>query len=115
MNKKAIPKFKNLAEEKDFWATHDTTDYVDWSKAKKVTFPHLKPSTKTISLRLPKILLQAIKQIANKKDIPYQSYIKMILSESVDPTHSFAMKVVPLSEPHHRGVKRKIAKKTKKD
>jgi len=81
---KKIPKFKNEDEEREFWATHDSTEYVDWSKAQKAVFPNLKPSTESISLRLPSFLLARIKQLANKKDVPYQSLMKMFLSEKVD-------------------------------
>ena len=83
-NLKTIPDFKNEDEEREFWATHDSTEYVDWSKAKRVVFPNLKPTTESISLRLPSFLLARIKQLANKKDVPYQSLMKMFLSEKVD-------------------------------
>jgi predicted DNA binding CopG/RHH family protein len=81
---KNIPKFKSLEEEKKFWAKNDSTEYVDWNKSSLASFPKLKPSTKTISLRLPEFLLNDIKTIANKKDVPYQSLIKMILKERID-------------------------------
>jgi len=81
---KKIPEFKNEDEEREFWSTHDSTDYIDWSKAKRVTFPNLKPSTKTISIRLPETLLSDIKFLANKKDVPYQSLIKMFLYERIE-------------------------------
>lgn len=81
---KKIPKFKNEDEEREFWTTHDSTDYIDWSKAEPVIFPNLKPSTESISLRLPSILLARIKELANKKDVPYQSLMKVFLSEKVD-------------------------------
>lgn len=81
---KSIPKFKNEDEERDFWATHDVTDYFDMSKAiKNPAFPNLKPSTQTISLRLPQYLLERIKQLANAKDVPYQSLMKIFLAERV--------------------------------
>ena len=80
---KKIPTFKSEAEEAEFWLTHDTTDYVDWSKAVHASFPNLKFSTKTISLRLPESLLNSIKAIANKKDVPYQSLMKIMLAEAV--------------------------------
>jgi predicted DNA binding CopG/RHH family protein len=86
--KKKIPKFKNEAEERDFWAEADSTEYVDWDKSERVSFPKLKPSTKTISLRLPEYLLNDIKQMANKRDVPYQSFIKMILKERVDKEYN---------------------------
>lgn len=80
---KPIPTFKNEAEERKFWETHDSTDYVDWSKATRARFPNLKPSTTAISLRLPISLLEQIKIAANKRDVPYQSLIKMWLAEKV--------------------------------
>jgi predicted DNA binding CopG/RHH family protein len=78
-----IPTFETEAEERVFWEAHDSTDYVDWSQAKTVSMRNLKPSTKTISLRLPEILLDSIKIEANKRDIPYQSLIKAWLAEDV--------------------------------
>lgn len=81
---KPIPNFRNEDEERDFWGIHDSTDYVDWSKAEEVIFPNLKPSTETISLRLPKYLLARIKEIANFKDVPYQSLMKIFLAERVE-------------------------------
>ncbi len=81
---KNLPKFKNEKEEFKFWATHDSADYVDYSKAKKVLFPSLKPSTRTISIRLPESLLKHLKVLANKRDIPYQSLLKMYLIEKVE-------------------------------
>jgi predicted DNA binding CopG/RHH family protein len=80
---KPIPDFANEAEEREFWETHDSTDYVDWSTARRVRFPNLKPTTTAISLRLPLSLLETIKIQANKRDVPYQSLIKMWLSEKV--------------------------------
>lgn len=80
---KKIPKFNNEDEESAFWEQHDSTEYIDYSKAKKMNFHNLKPSTKSISIRLPESLLQRLKIIANKKDIPYQSLIKMYLSEKI--------------------------------
>ena len=81
---KKIPKFKNEDEEREFWAKADSVDYVEWEKSKRVTFPKLKPSTKTISLRLPETMLEEIKALANKRDVPYQSLIKIILKERID-------------------------------
>jgi predicted DNA binding CopG/RHH family protein len=78
---KKLPDFKNEDEERDFWAAHDSTEYIDWSKAKKVSFPNLKPSTKTISLRLPENMLNDLKILANKRDVPYQSLLKIFLAE----------------------------------
>jgi predicted DNA binding CopG/RHH family protein len=81
---KQIPKFKNEDQERDFWATHDSTEYLDWSKAKKLRFSRLRPSVRSISLRLPEALLERIKLLANKHDIPYQSLMKVYLSERVE-------------------------------
>ena len=80
-NLKAIPKFKSEAEERRFWEEHDSTEHVDWSGAKAVRFPNLKPSTQSISLRLPASLLDNIKIEANRRDVPYQSLIKVWLAE----------------------------------
>jgi predicted DNA binding CopG/RHH family protein len=81
---KTPPLFKTDAEERKFWETHDSTDYVDWSKAERARFPNLKPSTTAISIRLPVGLLEQIKIAANKRDVPYQSLIKMWLAEKVN-------------------------------
>lgn len=81
---KPIPHFRSEAEERKFWETHDSTDYVDWSKAQRVRFPNLKLSTQPISLRLPLDLLERIKIAANKRDVPYQSLIKVWLAEKLD-------------------------------
>ena len=80
---KPIPKFKNIQQEAQFWDAHDTTDYIDWSKAEETIFSNLKPSTESISIRLPSSLLANIKNIANKKDVPYQSLMKIFLSERI--------------------------------
>jgi len=80
---KKAPKFKSEQEEQEFWETHDSSDYVDWSKAESVSLPNLKLSTKTISLRLPEGLLDSIKIEANKRDMPYQSLIKAWLAQDV--------------------------------
>jgi predicted DNA binding CopG/RHH family protein len=83
MNKKlkSIPKFRSEAEERRFWQTHDSSDYIDWANAGRARFPNLKPSTTAISLRLPVTLLERIKIAANKRDVPYQSLIKTWLAE----------------------------------
>ncbi|MHB8853796.1 MAG: BrnA antitoxin family protein [Ignavibacteriaceae bacterium] len=81
---KKIPKFKTEDEEREFWSKADSTNYVDWTKAKRVRFPKLKPSTKTISIRLPEHLIEGLKALANKRDVPYQSLIKIILNERID-------------------------------
>jgi len=82
--RKQIPAFESEAEERAFWETHDSSDHVDWAAAERAHFPNLKPSTRAISLRLPVALLERIKIAANKRDVPYQSLIKMWLSEKVD-------------------------------
>jgi predicted DNA binding CopG/RHH family protein len=81
---KKIPKFKSEDEERDFWATHSSVDYVDWSKGFIAKFPNLKPTTESISIRFPVSLLTEIKILANKKDIPYQSLIKLFVSEKLE-------------------------------
>jgi predicted DNA binding CopG/RHH family protein len=83
MNKKlkSIPKFRSEVKERRFWETHDSSDYIDWSKGERVRLPNLKPSTASISLRLPVTLLEQIKIAANKRDVPYQSLIKTWLAE----------------------------------
>ena len=81
--KQAIPKFKTEAQERAYWEAHDSTNHVDWTKAKKITLPNLHPSTKTISLRLPQHLLDSIKLAANARDVPYQSLIKVWLQEKL--------------------------------
>ena len=81
---KPIPEFKNEDEEREFWATHDSTEYVDWSQARCVIFPNLKPSTRTISVRMPESMVDELKVLANKRDVPYQSLIKMFLRERID-------------------------------
>ncbi len=81
---KKIPKFKNEDDERKFWAKVDSTDYINWSEAEILALPKLKPSTKTISLRLPESMLDEIRTIANKHDVPYQSFIKIILKEKID-------------------------------
>ena len=78
-----IPKFRTLHEEKRFWQTHDSANFIDWSRAKRVLLPHLKPSTRSISLRLPEDLLSEIKVVANKEDIPYQSLMKLLLAQGI--------------------------------
>ena len=78
---KNVPLFKSEEEERRFWELHDSSEYIDWKKAKRPVFPNLRPSSKTISLRLPEHILNEIKMIARKRDIPYQSLIKMFLSD----------------------------------
>ena len=81
---KQVPEFHSEDEERAFWASHDSTEYVDWGKAERAFFPSLKPSTKTISIRLPESMLDELRQLANKRDIPYQSLIKAFLRERID-------------------------------
>ena len=84
VKKKRIPKFRNEDEEREFWASHDSTDYVNWSEAKEIIMPNLKPTLKTISIRLPEIMIDELKLLANKRDVPYQSLMKMFLAERVE-------------------------------
>ncbi len=81
---KPIPKFQNEDEEREFWAQQDSTDYLDWEEAERVVFPKLKPATKTISLRMSESMLNELKLLANKMDVPYQSLIKVYLRERID-------------------------------
>ncbi|MBK7017033.1 MAG: BrnA antitoxin family protein [Sulfuritalea sp.] len=80
---KTIPKFRNEAEEREFWERHDSTEFLDWSKARAIVLPNLKPTTRTISLRLPQHMLDSIKAAANARDVPYQSLIKVWLNEKL--------------------------------
>ena len=82
--RRTVPVVESEAEERAFWENHDSADYVDWNQAGRVRFPNLKPSSKAISLRLPVDLLERIKTAANKRDVPYQSLIKIWLAEKVD-------------------------------
>lgn len=89
---KLIPKFKNEDEEREFWATHDLTDYVDQFKPVKLDLSELKPSTRPITIRLPESLLFSLKTLANKRDVPYQSLMKILLAEKlqeVTKSHRF--------------------------
>jgi len=79
--RKRIPRFNSEAEERAFWEAHDSADYVDWSRARVVRFPNLQPSTTTISLRLPQGMLDELKVLANQRDVPYQSLLKVFLAE----------------------------------
>lgn len=80
---KKIPEFINEEEEFEFWSNHDMTEYLDLSQAKRAVFPNLKPSSQTISLRLPVSILDAIKVMANKRDVPYQSFMKILLADAI--------------------------------
>jgi predicted DNA binding CopG/RHH family protein len=81
---KKIPKFKNEDQERDFWKNADSSEYINWKKARKIVLSNLKPSVKTISLRLPESMLEEIKLLANKRDVPYQSLMKIFLSERIE-------------------------------
>ena len=82
--KNKIPKFKNENEEREFWSTHDSVDYVDWSASEDVVFPKLRPTAKTISIRLPEMMIDQLKLLAHKRDIPYQSLMKIFLAERIE-------------------------------
>jgi predicted DNA binding CopG/RHH family protein len=84
MKKKKVPKFKTEDKEREFWVKEDSNVYIDWSRARRVILPNLKPSLKTISLRLPEIMLAELKLLANKRDVPYQSLIKIFLAERLE-------------------------------
>lgn len=79
--KKPLPKFKDEKSERAFWADHDSIEFIEWRKGKRVTLPNLKPSSQTISLRLPKPMLERLKLLANKRDVPYQSLLKIFVAE----------------------------------
>lgn len=81
---RTVPRFDNEEEERAFWNAQDSSDYVDWSKATELTLPRLKPSTATISLRLPELLLDELKMLANQRDVPYQSLLKIFLAERIE-------------------------------
>lgn len=81
---KKIPKFKSIKEEQEFWAAADSTRYIDWGEGQKMLLPRLKPSVKTISLRLPESMLEELKLLANRRDVPYQSLLKVFLAERID-------------------------------
>ena len=81
---KSVPKFQSEDEEREFWAMHDSTEYMDWSQAERVVLPKLKPAKKTISLRMSETMLNELRLLANKMDVPYQSLIKVYLRERID-------------------------------
>ncbi len=82
--KKDIPVFKNEKEECIFWEQNDSSEYIDWSDAEEVIFSRLKPSTRTITIRLPEAMIEELKLIANKRDVPYQSLLKIFLAERIE-------------------------------
>lgn len=81
--KKKIPKFRSEQEEREFWRTTDSTAYVDWSKAAHEDLPNLKPTLRSISIRLPEGFIARLKVLANKRDVPYQSLMKVLLAEKL--------------------------------
>jgi len=81
--RKKVAKHRNEDGEREFWASADSTEYVDWTKAQRVAFPNLKPSLKTTSLRIPQMMLAELKALANKRDVPYQSLLKMFLADRI--------------------------------
>ena len=82
--KNKIPKFKSESQERVFWASHDSAEHIDWSKARNVVLPNLRPSVKSISIRLPESMIEELRLLANKRDIPYQSLLKIYLSDRLD-------------------------------
>ena len=94
---KPLPEFKNEDEEREFWANQDSGDYLDWSKARRAVFPNLKPTTRAISIRLPESMLDELRALANQRDVPYQSLIKIFLRERIDMEHgkTFAVQEKP--------------------
>ncbi|GAB6096214.1 BrnA antitoxin family protein [Desulfatiferula olefinivorans] len=82
--KKKLPTFNSEDEERTFWEKNDSSDYMDWSDAEDVIFSNLKPSTRKISIRLPESMIEDLKLLANKKDVPYQSLLKIFLSERIN-------------------------------
>ena len=81
--RKRLPRFESEDQERAFWASHDSTDYVDWTKAARVKLPALRPSLKTISIRLPAAMIEDLKVLANQRDVPYQSLLKVFLAERI--------------------------------
>jgi predicted DNA binding CopG/RHH family protein len=84
MKKKQIPKFKSEEEEREFWSSHDAADFIDFSEAKQALMPNLRPTLKKVSIRLPESLLESIKVLAHKRDVPYQSLMKILLAEGIE-------------------------------
>jgi predicted DNA binding CopG/RHH family protein len=110
---KPIPRFRSEAEEREFWAAHDTADYIDWSQAKRAVFPNLRPSTESISLRLPAPLLADLKALANERDVPYQSLLKVLLARQVREEQASVgqhNKRLQRRKARRRGTTRKAAK-----
>jgi predicted DNA binding CopG/RHH family protein len=104
---KKVPSFKSEKEERAFWARHDSAEYVDWGRAKRMTLPQLQPSLRTISIRLPAAMLDELKVLANRSDVPYQSLIKLFLAERLrDEFASNGTRVEPEAGPSPRRVRR---------
>jgi predicted DNA binding CopG/RHH family protein len=82
--KKPVPEFQSEDEEREFWAAHDSTEFVDWDSARRRKFPNLKPTLRTISLRLPVSMIEDLKILANRRDVPYQSLLKVFLAERLE-------------------------------
>lgn len=85
--KKQIPEFRSEDEEREFWATKDSAEYIDWNSASLYRLPNLRPSLRTISIRLPTSMIEDLKILANKRDVPYQSLLKVFLAERLDKEH----------------------------
>jgi len=85
---KQLPKFKSESDERKFWAEHDSSKLIDWKKAQRAVFPNLKPTLRSISLRLPESMIAELRQLANERDVPYQSLIKHFLRESINSEYS---------------------------
>jgi predicted DNA binding CopG/RHH family protein len=81
---KAIPRFETEDEEREFWSEHDSADYVDWKRAQRAKLPDLKPTTRTVSIRLPETMLEDLRMLANKRDVPYQSLLKIYVAERIE-------------------------------
>ena len=112
--RKPVPEFKSEAEERAFWEKHDTADYLDWSRAEVVQFPNLKLSTSTLSLRLPAQLLADLKRLANKRDVPYQSLLKVYLAERVAAESARALPNKPLRRSKSHSSSRRPTRLAKK-
>jgi predicted DNA binding CopG/RHH family protein len=82
--RKVVPAFKSEEQERQFWASHDSADYIDWRRAEDVRLPNLRPTTRTISIRLPQPMIERLKVLANKRDVPYQSLLKMYVAEKIE-------------------------------
>lgn len=107
---KLVPAFQSEAEERAFGETHDTTEYVDWSRAKPAVFPDLRPSTETISVRLPAGLLAELKVLANKRDVPYQSLMKLFLADRVARERAMNATGTPAANERMQPARRKAAR-----